>query len=199
MANPEGRLVEITCPRLSAFVPNTNRAIYETADELRDMSVRVHAKTMSKESFSLMQKAVGITYNPRGLLWDRRLRRVCPPVDTNTSDWVHIYLCKGVGCDELSNLLRRMKEVGVKSDVLREEIARWQWPLHFKRHGKNAHNIFSEKRVKSCEEAGAWKSSAGEFLLVAPIVLDWVHTHLRERSCLPKSSRFEDVARLLIT
>ena len=54
----------------------------------------------------------------------------------------------------------------------------WTWQKHLT-GGKGVWRLFSDKRAKSNDEG--WKSSAGEFLMIYPIVLDWVSTHVSKR------------------
>ena len=64
----------------------------------------------------------------RGLLADESLRIYFKPLDMHTEDWSHVYLCKGIGGDELAQLMRRLKDFGVKYEVFREELKLWKWP-----------------------------------------------------------------------
>jgi hypothetical protein len=176
---PTDAVVEITCPHLEKFTANTSNGIFASAEELRRTSRRVTAKTVLKGMFTLMEQAVGMTYNPHGLLWDRRLRSICQPVQMYTYDWVHIFLCKGVGGDVLYHLLTRMKSEHIHVNLfesLRNEIKMWKWPMPT---GGDPSKIFSDKRVESSMEAGVWKTSAMELHLIAPVVLNFAHTHYR--------------------
>ena len=83
---------------------------------------------MSKENFEFAQKACGLSFNSRGLLADESLRIYFKPLDMHTEDWSHVYLCKGIGGDELAQLMRRLKDFGVKYEIFREELKLWKWP-----------------------------------------------------------------------
>ena len=54
----------------------------------------------------------------------------------------------------------------------------WKWPKHHT-GGKGVWRLFSDTRAKANDEG--WKSSAGEFLMLYPIVLDWASTHVSKR------------------
>ena len=176
IANPDDELKEITTPTLSSFVAATNEGIYENADELLRMQACVQRKEITAESFKFAQMAVGITHCRHSILLERPLRRVCPVLDMHTNDWVHIFLCKGVGGDEIFLVFQRMKESGwpllENYDAIQEECQRWNWPCRLQNQGKNAHLMFSAKRAKANKDG--WKSSASEFLLACPIVLYWL-------------------------
>ena len=178
LPNPDGRLKDITSPILAAFVPNTNKAVFDNVDELQRLSLLVASKALTKGKFQLAAQACGLNYNPDGLLLDKQLRTHCQPLDMHTEDWAHVYLCNGVGGDELWHLLDRLKACGIKYDTFRSEMQLWTWPKHHT-GGKGVWRLFSEKRAQANDEG--WKSSAGEFLTIYPIVLDWVSTHVRKR------------------
>ena len=136
-------------------------------------------KKLTKWNFEMAEKACGLSYNPRGLLWDRRLRRICPPAEFVLEDWSHVYLCKGIGGDEIWCLLSRIKQREGKELYarLREEVCAWRWPYFRSSQCKNTWQIFSDARAESNRSANGWKSSSSEFLSVAPILLNWVSTH----------------------
>jgi len=180
--NPDGKLVDITQPTLANCIPHTNESIFKNADELQRLHALCRHKRLTKGRFEMAEKAVGITYNPLGLLWDLDLRSICPPIDFFLEDWSHVYLCKGIGGDEIWCLLARLKERHTLNElyaVLRDEVRQWRWPQHRQSTCKNTWQIFSEKRAKSNSEANGWKSSSSELLSVAPILLNWVYTHFR--------------------
>ena len=78
---------------------------------------------MTKKYFEMAQKACGIGFNPRGLLVDKALRNIFKPLDMHTEDWSHVYLCHGVGGDELAHLMRRLKGCGVGYDTFRKILS----------------------------------------------------------------------------
>ena len=175
LPNPGNELMEITAPSLRGFVSNTNEALWESVDELQVMTRLVQRKQMTKAKFELAQMACGLSFNPHGLLADKRLRKYFKPLDMHTEDWAHVYLCKGVGGDELAHLMGRLKTFNVKYDTFREELKLWNWPRVHHGTGKGTWRLFSETRAAAAQrEDGSWKSSASEFLSIAPIVCDWV-------------------------
>ena len=97
LPNPDNVLVEITATPPRDFVPNTNEALWETVDGLRQMNNLVRDKVVTKKSFKFVQQACGLQFNPSGLLADEGLRIHFKPLDVHTEDWSHVYLCKGIG------------------------------------------------------------------------------------------------------
>ena len=177
--NTSGTLVELTHPTLQGCIANTNESIFAHADELHQLYTLRQCKRLTKEKFDLAEKATGLTYNPQGLLWDLQLRNVCRPIDFVLEDWSHVYLCKGVGGDEIWCLLSRIRplEGDQLYAKLRDEVRAWRWPHFRKSQCKDTWQIFSENRVTSNKAANGWKSSSSELLSVAPILLNWASTH----------------------
>ena len=181
--NPGNTLVELTHPTLNGCVANTNDSILKNADELHRLHTLWKQKKITKWKFEMAEKATGLNYNPQGWLWDLQLRNMCRPADFILEDWSHVYLCKGIGGDEIWCLLRRIKrrEDNELYARLREEVCAWRWPYFRSSQNKNAWQIFSEARAKSNSEANGWKSSSSELLSVAPILLNWASTRFGRR------------------
>ena len=166
--NSDGTLVEISCPDVTKFVANTDADLYHNYAEMCRLKGRI-----PNYKFELMEIVCGLNYNPRGIMADERLRNICPPLSCKTEDWAHIYLCKGVGGDCVHGFLRRIKD-NVENETLREELRKWSWPRRLEH--QNVHMILSDKRLEACKDG--WKSSAGEFLLVVPVLAHWAEEHL---------------------
>ena len=99
--NPGNTLVELTHPTLNGCVANTNDSILKNADELHRLHTLWKQKKITKWNFEMAEKATGLNYNPQGWLWDLQLRNMCRPADFILEDWSHVYLCKGIGGDEI--------------------------------------------------------------------------------------------------
>ena len=139
LANPDGKLVEITHPTLSGCIENTNESIFKNADELQRLHALWKQGRLTKGNFELTEKSVGIKYNPKGILWNRRLRSIVLPMDFILEDWSHVYLCKGIGGDEIWCILQRVKARDrTLYTVLRDEVRQWTWPRHRQTQCKNA-------------------------------------------------------------
>ena len=101
MDNPGNKFVVITQPTLTGCIPNTNESLFKNADDLQRLHMLWQQKKLTKAKYEMTEKATGLKYNPQGLLWDLQLRSICPPMDFILEDWSHVYLCKGIGGDEL--------------------------------------------------------------------------------------------------
>ena len=179
--NPGGRLFDIKCTDLDKFVPNTNEAIWEDVDELGVLARAYTAKRITKENFELAEKACGRRFNPRGLLACEKLRKHCKPMDVFTHDWPHIYLGNGIGAKELFLFMERMRPHGVRYKTFREELPLWKWTKHFGSVGKSLKYVFSDKRETANRKGQTWRSSSSEFLMLAPVILDYAIRMLSDK------------------
>ena len=112
-----------------------------------------------------------------GLLFDKRRREMLAPVGSIHEDWTHIYLCKGIGGQEIWLIVDRLKALGYGSDVFEDELKTYIWPRRIRDSAVTPHQVFSKKRAASNERADGWKSSASEFLMVAPVLNAWMMIH----------------------
>ena len=107
------------------------------------------------------------------MLFDKRRREMLAPVGSIHEDWTHIYLCKGIGGQEIWLMIDRLKALGYGSDVFAAELKTYVWSRRT-RGSATPHEVFSKKRSESNERADGWKSSASEFLMVAPVLNAWM-------------------------
>ena len=70
-------------------------------------------------------------------------------------------------------MIDRLKALGYGSGVLADELKTYIWPRRI-RESATPHEVFSKKRAASNERADGWKSSASEFLMVAPVLNAWM-------------------------
>ena len=64
---------------------NTNADIWRAADSL-------HQLASDGMDYKERGKELGLTYNPRGLLWDLSLRHIHKPIESYIRDWMHIWV-----------------------------------------------------------------------------------------------------------
>ena len=166
--------VEITTLKKNAFTQSTNESIFALCDMLSEFRHDVDAKRLTKEKFELMELTTGITYNANGIMFNKRSQKLMPPLDTYTDDWAHSYLAKGVGGDELYNLLKALKQKKVSYAALQDECKSYEWPRS-RDNGKYSWQVFAEKRAESNKEG--WKSSMSEFLYILPIILQFAQSN----------------------
>ena len=82
-----GTLVDITCNSLERLQPQTDRDVLNNADVL---AAQRHALPVGR--FQALQQAMGMNYNPHGLLFDPTLRPWLKPITWTLYDPMHIFL-----------------------------------------------------------------------------------------------------------
>lgn len=168
------QFVEIDCLDQGRFQLATNANVWEAVDKLKAAS-----SNQSKTAFAKTSQAYGFNHNPQGLLLDLELRRRLRPISTWTFDWAHIYLNHGIGGVGLANLISWLARHKLGYDGIRTFMgAGWEWPRHLSVSNRTAQQVFSDVRAQS----SGWKSSASEFLQVAPVVLHFLETVVRRLS-----------------
>ncbi|CAK0824718.1 unnamed protein product [Prorocentrum cordatum] len=161
------RLVEITCRDRSAFICNSDEAVWGAHDELTHLQ-----GTISKAAFVRHEKAHGINFNPDGLLADADLRGQVGPVSSLHFDWMHVYLCNGVASQEMFCFMSACQAIPALRDIYpkleRHCQADWSFPQQHRRKCREAHVVFCKARENASKEH--WRSSASELLCIYPLV-----------------------------
>jgi hypothetical protein len=76
-----GRTVDINCVDVSRFVLASSEDRFVQADTLHNLP-----DVITKGNFEELEKVYGIVYNPGGVLWDKELRSLLPPLETTRLD-----------------------------------------------------------------------------------------------------------------
>ena len=117
-----------------------------------------------------MERSIGATCNPDGILADAALRTVFLPRDALTYDAMHILLSNGIMAEEIHLLLEAARaQLGMRYRDLRARLQAWSWPGEQGRSGGEVADIFSDAREAVSRES--FKASAGEVVTVFP----WLH------------------------
>jgi hypothetical protein len=94
------------------------------------------------------------------------------PVDFYTQDWPHIFAQHGVGNIQMFHLLESAR---IDMAELRTDATTWTVPAFRKHTQKSAKQVFQPSRRDTKKKY--WKCAISEFLLVAPMVLNFVLTN----------------------
>lgn len=149
--------VDINCVDPSKLQLNTDEFIWASFDKL-ESAVSVE----NKSKFNLLEKKIGLAYDPDSVLADRPLRRVCKPVSMSMSYWAHIFGINGILNKELMLLLNKD---GRPWTEYQHYQALWNWP---KGTTSGVQKCYTEKRRLSSKEH--FKCGASEALDLAPVV-----------------------------
>ena len=91
---------------------NTNADIWRAADSL-------HQLASDRMDYQERGKELGLTYNPRGLLWDLSLRHIHKPIESYIRDWMHIWVSGGVCNHQIFGLKEELKNNGIPISMVR--------------------------------------------------------------------------------
>lgn len=130
----------------------------------------------SIKDFGLWQQATGWTFSEESIFSDPLLKNVVRPASMFVHDWMHCCLSNGTLNDSTWLLLSATKDHGFK-DVfvtLHKYVDLWTLPSSFA-HIK-LKLLFETKRMKSCKDAGKFKTTASEMLTLSPVLAFFVRT-----------------------
>ena len=113
--SPSPYLVHISCPDADRFDFCTNEDIWAKAEALRHQ-----AGVATRVDFEELQRAMGMSFNPLGLLWDEELREHVKPVGCHTYVPMHALLSNGICQNESGLLLVACRDAGVPFSAFRD-------------------------------------------------------------------------------
>ena len=98
----------LSCSIVALLDQHDNDSVYAMVDLLRS------SKTiMNKTKFEALQQALGLNWEPHGLLFDDSLRPIVRPIDNCLRDWFHMLLSGGMAGTEIALLLQCLADEGV--------------------------------------------------------------------------------------
>ena len=177
-----GAFVDITCHTFANLQAYTAKGLEDAADLVRSAHERWQRGAMTNSMYEKIEQANGLSYNPRGLLWDMTLRPHVPVADIITMDWVHSALQDGSLAVEMFSFIDACAS---KIDTQWAELEsyvyeRWEFPHMLNHRGRGLHRIFSDWRTS--ESSSKVRATAGELLGVYPLVRHWAHESAQHES-----------------
>lgn len=142
--------------------------------DIRDMVAKLRevAAAGSKRTLELTEQALGLNFEPEGLLFDRDLARYVRPVSGWYRDWLHVFLVQGIGNIQLQQTLGALREAGVDISMVVSFFVQVKQP---KTLGQVSADWFSSSRVgKPSEDRDGWKGFGSELLSIIPIMLQFL-------------------------
>ena len=146
---------------------NSDYDIWEMADVLQE---RAHAGS----AYAHLQKAYGLKYNPRGLLYNVRLRDVHRPTKHYIRDWMHIIVSGGVANTHMACLNTELRSHGLPTNVLQRFSMECVLP---RQYGKVCESWTDAKRWSDFD----FSSFASTILSLVPIVCAFLIDYIRPR------------------
>ena len=172
-------LVDTACTDPDKFMLNNDEDIWSSVDR-----IEAAAGTTSKADFETLQRAIGFSHCPQGVLAHRPLRRSLRPASTLTYDWMHVFLSNGVANHEVHLLLTAAKsEHRVRYSHLDKFVsASWKLPSAFSDGGLR--DFFSDARERASTDT--FKCMASELLALYPLLRHFALTVLARLGSLER-------------
>lgn len=132
--------IGIDCPDAHRFQYHTDATIFAMADKLIE-SVGV----LSPTPFKTLETNLGISYIPRGILYDPYMRTLVRPTLAMIRDWMHVFCSDGVANNEIARVLWTLKS---ECHLTLDDVDEWTQLIVLPRHhGKVSMQWFSDHRL----------------------------------------------------
>ena len=176
MYDSSDSLVTLCCVDDRKFIPMENHEMKHSFDLLKEL--RPH---LGVGDFQDLEKALGITYNPHGILADPELSGIVLP-NKFARDPMHVILASGGTAQvEVYALMNNipMERGGCAWRKLREHFSGWR---SGRGGGKAPAYLLSPARKAATLKVCHYVGQAGECLALLPLLRHWVATELVPRS-----------------
>ena len=158
------------CADFQKFDLHSDHSLWECVDALTAAS----ESNCSKKDMEDLEKTLGVTFNPQGVLWHKSLRQFVKPISCTMWDFCHVWLVAGIVQVELHLFLGAAKrELGLKFQDMDTYLKLWRWPSAV---NDVPRNTFSSQRAQACEDS--FKAGASELLNVYAVLRHFVSTVL---------------------
>jgi len=172
---PSADFVSLNCNDPTKFVLATSADVREKAAALV-----LNYPTMGIGRFRNLETALGMKYNPKGILFDPSLEPYISPIEILTFDQMHILLSDGVAQDLVSWTLLFLKDIGSGWDELNAIMqADWRFCHLQKAGGRAIRTSFNKHREKAFREKKTFSCGASEALAILPIFLYFLERIVR--------------------
>jgi len=163
---PSDQFVRLTCADADKFVAATNDDVWMKADTL----AAAHG-AIGIGAFKHLETALGFTYIPQGLLYDRDLRSHVRPVDCLTLDQMHCLLSDGLAQDEVSCVLYVLHNLGdTWANINTFMQADWHFCSVHTSGRRAIRTAFSVHREKHFKKTWSFSPGASDMYAIYPIL-----------------------------
>ena len=122
---------------------------------------------MTNADFERLEKSMGMSWCPEGVLADPDLRCHVAPASVNTYDSMHCVFSNGSIHVELWLLKGRLKLIGVGADLIEGFLSSaWKWPRDKAAKGKALAEVFCPARLSQDH----LRAGATEMIMLYPLI-----------------------------
>jgi hypothetical protein len=175
----DGYIVDISCGDNTKFDHVSDKELYDKHDMLNELS-----STATPGEFKQIEQAMGIAFNPVGVLSDRELRPHVRLASVWTYDPMHICFANGICHFEMTTFLHCLRQHSVHFSSISQLMKGWAWAKCRQKRANEqlARAVFSPSREKSFLNT-TFKATGSEILMVYPI-LRWLCTETLEAEAI---------------
>lgn len=185
-------LVHLSCPFAERFDLMSNEEIWEKADK-----VSASREVSNKSTHEALQRTLGLTDNPDGVLWNKPLRQFVLPVDVITFDNMHCLVSGGIAQNEVSLLLSCLQSHGVTWKHLRTFVSSdWHMCSALGSHTM-LKDCFAVPRETAFKKESGFKAMASEMLLVCPVLQYFLHKVVGRNKMPEQIDSFDQLCHVL--
>lgn len=188
---PDAYVRTLSCGRLEELDLHSDSSIFECADML---AAQAQAGTQSAKDRKVLQQALGMNFEPHGLLYSGALRTILRPATGTYWDWMHCLMSGGVVPVEVYALLCSMRGEGLSLTELDSFASEFVVP---KGRNKLARNYF-QQRVRDSADDGVLKSFASELFFVVEVLWQFCVLVLTPAGKLPRHVRAFELLRRIV-
>ena len=150
-------LVDHTSLEVNRLKLHSDRSIYDFVKYLKDKAVHLNRHDLEE-----LETAIGFNHVPEGLLQDESLD--IAPISSTAFDPMHVYLVAGLFHIEVTLLLQKLGQTGVRHLAIDRFLQDITWPAVVQSSGTSCKSAFAKKVEDT------FKSTAGEALALYPVL-----------------------------
>ena len=160
---------DICCPNITEFHRMTDEDVWQSMDHLEEQQ-----RTISKKQFAELERNIGFTHSPDGLLAQQDLRNFVRP-STATFDLLHCFWNSGgIAPVEVGLFVQALLSDGMSWNQIQDCAAVDISSTH-------PVSLQSRKRLLSDPYFGSnvgWKASGSEHMMMMPLLHLWLMLHI---------------------
>ena len=151
------------------FETNFDRFVKQTDESLRETVRRLTAShgVLSRLEFEKKEMDFGWNYCPSSIVLNDRMG--INIVSSTMLDWAHIYVCDGIGSDEVGECMsayRSARDPQTSYREIGEYVAQWEFPMK-----RSVAHLFTENKAAANYRKKGFTSTASEMLTLVPVLL----------------------------
>ena len=146
--------------------------------------------TMTKDMFKIKEQAVGLNYQPLGLLYNPLSKDYVLPASQYCHDWMHTMFVAGVFNKLIMLVIFELEKSGVKNiwEQLHGYLQLWTWPSRVRDH-TTLHEVFDHKHKLAHRKAQIFKASASQCLSIYAVVAFYLQTVIAKANICKKACK----------